>query len=202
MARDYKHIARERPPRRSPPPWVWLLAGLAIGLLVAFLVYLSKHEPATGSVIGTQTVSSVDRPPAPRSTHGKENAGARAEEPTSSTKPRFEFYTILPEMEMHVPEHEVTTQPHSETPKPTAPATGTTYILQVGSFKRLAEADRLKAKLALIGLQASIQSVSIDREDTWHRVRLGPYQDLQALNDARERLREYRMEAIVLKDRY
>jgi cell division protein FtsN len=72
-------------------------------------------------------------------------------------------------------------------------------VLQVGSFRDLSEADRQKATLALIGLEADIQTVSIDGEETWHRVRLGPYQSLDALNEARGRLYENHIDTIVYK---
>ena len=74
-------------------------------------------------------------------------------------------------------------------------------MLQVGSFRKLAEADRLKASLALIGLQADIQTVAINGGDRWHRVRLGPYASVQMLNETRAQLRAHRMEAIILKDK-
>jgi cell division protein FtsN len=74
-------------------------------------------------------------------------------------------------------------------------------MLQVGSFQRAGDAERLKASLALIGLQASVQRVTIDGEQTWHRVRLGPYTDPARLDAARARLREHDYQAMVLRIR-
>jgi cell division protein FtsN len=85
--------------------------------------------------------------------------------------------------------------PRAKEPAAKTPA----YVLQVGSFRRLEDADSLKAKLALIGLNAKIQSVPVNSEETWHRVRLGPYKDSSALQEARKRLQSNGMQAIVLK---
>ena len=73
--------------------------------------------------------------------------------------------------------------------------------MQVASFKTLEDADRLKASLALVGLVASIQTVSVNGEVTYFRVRVGPYTDVGRLNEARTRLREQNFEPLVLKVR-
>ncbi|NNJ93289.1 MAG: SPOR domain-containing protein, partial [Halobacteria archaeon] len=67
-----------------------------------------------------------------------------------------------------------------------------TYYLQVGSFKNSEQADRLKAELAIMGFETVIQKVTIDNNkstDTWHRVRVGPYSELEVLNSARRKLK-------------
>ncbi|MGD2112802.1 MAG: SPOR domain-containing protein, partial [Gammaproteobacteria bacterium] len=74
-----------------------------------------------------------------------------------------------------------------------------TYFLQVGSFRNGEQADRFKAELALLGLETSIQKVTIDNKATWHRVRVGPYSDLEALNRTRRTLRERGVESTLVK---
>ena len=74
-------------------------------------------------------------------------------------------------------------------------------MLQAGSFRKLGEADRLKAELALLGMQAKIQTVAIDGENKWHRVRLGPFTNVQALNEARSTLKSNGVAVMVLKIR-
>lgn len=207
MARDYKHIASSHARRRQSPPWVWLLAGLVIGLFIAFLVYLGGHEADNASAKPqppTDSGSAALQPPQ-KKTPGPVKEEIKQANQTEPSEPKFEFYTILPEMEIQVPEHEVTAPPR---PKPPGSSNNvvrstsrTGYVLQVGSFRRHQDADRLKAQLALIGLQADIQVVSLGAEDTWHRVRLGPYQDLRALDETRARLSEHNMQAIVLKEK-
>ena len=74
------------------------------------------------------------------------------------------------------------------------------YILQAGSFQRLEEADSLKASLALLGVEANIQTVTVDR-NTWHRVRVGPYDNLAKLKRVRGRLTRNQIDTVTLQER-
>ena len=56
------------------------------------------------------------------------------------------------------------------------------YWLQAGAFSEEKEADNLKAKIALTGLEAAVRPVSIPDKGTLYRVRLGPYQSLDDAN--------------------
>jgi len=112
-------------------------------------------------------------------------------------KPHFDFYTVLPEMEVVVPEEEVN-KPQQQTHQATS-SDRTNYLLQVGSFRKLADADRQKAKLALLGIEADIQRVTINGKESWHRVRSGPYQGKNQLNNARQRLKSNDIDAMVIK---
>jgi len=186
MPRDYKNRPRPQA-RKGAPGWAWLLVGLAIGLFVAFLVYLDGHQ-------GTQ------RPPPVASRSADRQAPTPKSEPEgkkSAPKPRFEFYTILPEMEVPVATEPLPRRVDKESKQPEE-AMGT-YLLQVASFKSHQEADRLKASLALLGMEARIQTVSIDGEQTWHRVRLGPFSSLSEANEVRRRLNANDLDAMVLK---
>jgi len=117
-------------------------------------------------------------------------------------KPHFEFYTMLPEMEVAVKEEfQLPAAADQATAEPAVEPLKGVYLLQVGSFRRHEDADALKASLALLGLEAAIQTVSINGEETWHRVRLGPFTERDALNNARARLAEHDLEAMVLKKR-
>jgi cell division protein FtsN len=189
MRRDYKHVRRPQERRRGAPGWLWALAGLSVGLLVALLVYLDGHRLPAPTPAPPAPPPSAERParPAP--------VPAPQEKPAAEARPRFEFYTILPEME------EPTTPPGKAGGAPAAPAksAGEAYLLQVGAFRTYEEADRLKASLALLGLEATIQSVSVDGKSTVHRVRVGPFSDMGKVNDARRRLREQSLESIVVK---
>lgn len=204
MARDYKHIAKDHARRKQSPPWAWLLAGLAIGLFVALLVYLGGHDAGNASLAPPKNNSSASAERTLKKSD-READVLKAEKPPEPAKPTFEFYTILPEMEVQVAEQEMTSSPSSKTPETKGTAARSTnhtaYVLQVGSFRRHQDADRLKAELALIGLQADIQVVSLGGEDTWHRVRLGPYKNLTILDEVRDRLREHNVQAIVLKEK-
>ena len=72
------------------------------------------------------------------------------------------------------------------------------YVLQAGSFQSFADADRRKAQLALLGMESQIQRVTIDERE-WHRVRLGPYDELNDVQRARRKLRKADIDALVLR---
>jgi cell division protein FtsN len=73
------------------------------------------------------------------------------------------------------------------------------FFLQVGSFQKAADADNLKAKLALTGLYASVQEVNIPEKGTMHRVRVGPFRDPDEMNRARALLAQNGVQASVIK---
>lgn len=184
MARDYKRRAPARKKKTTAPGWVWLLAGLTVGLFVAFLVYLNAQPPK-----GTANPPAQASKPAPA--EGRKEAAAK---PAPAPKPQatpekkslqYDFYTILPQFEVEMPEDK---NPPREKPV-VALATPGTYVLQVGSFKQARDAEARKAELALLGIVSSVQAVEVDAT-TYHRVRIGPLQDLEQLNRLRQTLRE------------
>lgn len=189
MARSSRQARRNRGAREQTPGWVWLITGLAIGLLVAFVVHLRGRAPSPGQPAAAPL--------------------ANAEQQAANTpKPRFEFYTILPEREVRVADHELRSSEKPQHPviaRPPAEVASETksasYVLQVGSFRKHQEADRLKAKLALLGLEAEIQTVRAARGENWHRVRLGPFSDRRTLQKTREQLRRNQLDALVMRDR-
>ena len=190
MARDYKHQVRRKPRRKPAPPWVWMLAGLGIGLLVALLIYL-KAGPDDAPVARV-----VEAPPMER-----EARGVKKEPPAPippPPRPRFDFYTTLPEMEVVVPEDEITGSRKEGVRQVDKPGT---YLLQAGSFRTHEQADRLKAQLALLGLETGIQTVSINDRETWHRVRVGPFRDLDELHKVRVQLKSHKVDAILIRVR-
>jgi len=183
MPRDYKHAKVKPAQSPSRPGWMWFIVGLMLGLFVALLVYVDG-----GRLIADYRASQSR----PAKTTAKET---QQKETPPRSKTRFEFYNLLPEMELAVPEAELVT-PRVSAAKP---GESTAYLLQVGSFRRLQDADRLKASLALLGLEAHVQVVAVNGQDKWHRVRLGPYSDLTQLRDVRHRLQENNLQAMVLK---
>lgn len=188
--------ANRRSTAASTPGWVWLLAGLALGLFVALLVYISGRAPAEkSSSVATTPAASV---PATTDTRAVRKTpmpdGTEAVAP-----PRFDFYTILPEMEVAVPLHETPGKRTGEALPPNDKSGS--YLLQAGSFRSFEEADRLKASLVLLGLEASIQTVTVNNKDTWHRVHIGPYKNLAEIDTVRARLKENKIDTMVLKIR-
>jgi cell division protein FtsN len=193
MARDYKHRAHNRRKKTGLSPWVGVISGLLIGLFVAFLVYIRMQAAPVQQVFVRETIPlPQEAAPAATARVAPQDSAAPAPPP----RPRFDFYTLLPEMEVVVPEQEITGKPEQGVPQVEQPGT---YFLQVGSFRNGEQADRFKAELALLGLETSIQKVTIDNKATWHRVRVGPYSDLEALNRTRRTLRERGVESTLVK---
>ncbi|MHB8534716.1 MAG: SPOR domain-containing protein [Sulfuricaulis sp.] len=166
--------------------WLLLLIGVGIGAVGVMLTQLLAHR-ADGRSGLTNFFSSLRRP-AP--------VVQKAPTPAKPPKPTFDFYTILPETESVLPPERLTAKSKPQKSKPEA---GVTYILQAGSFASYDEADQLKARLALTGMVAHIQKVIIEGKGTYHRVRLGPYERIEQLDSAAERLQKLGIRAIRLK---
>jgi cell division protein FtsN len=192
MSRDY---AKSQHKEHKPiPGWIWMLAGLAIGLFVALLVYIKDNT--TGKLVIPDTVSKVFQKQTD-TREVKKTEKTPPPEPTTSTKPKFDFYTILPELEVAIPEQELL----KSSDKPSEQKSSQQYMLQAGSFKKFEEADKLRARLILQGIEATIQKVKINDTDTWHRVRIGPLNSVKALNQTRLRLRNLGIASIVVKNK-
>ena len=190
----------------SVPGYIWLLSGLAIGLFVALLVYLGK-QPAEKSSF-TQAVTkelAKHKNQNSDSTQPASNATAKSEKP--AREPRFDFYTILPESEVFVPEpaahktdNKPSAQPGASPANDSAGASnGKQYLLQAGSFRNHSDADNLKANLALLGVTSSIQSVTLENNESWHRVRIGPFSDDKKLRDTLATLKSNNIHAMTME---
>ncbi len=190
--KDYKHRRKSAKKPKRARGWLWFMAGLLIGVVGTIFAEIQEYFSAEGVVQAVREATSSNRSEA--SAEGEaQKPGKKAE------RPRFEFYTLLPEMEVAVPEHELTGGGTAASRK--VENDDVTYVLQAGSFRQLAQADRLKAELALIGMPAKIQTVSIEGGSKWHRVRVGPFANLQALNEARSELQGNGLKVMVLKVR-
>ena len=170
-----------------------------------------------GGVIGF-VVSNVRKPPAPPvapvvKTEEKKPVKQNAVEPT------YDFYTLLPEMEVEVAPKKPAKAPATPT-KPVAEKTAAEllaealereaaelaaeqdpveYMLQVGSFRQMADADRYRAKLGLLGFESKIQVVTIDNKSTWHRVLVGPIRGRMKADRMKSRLKEANIDALLVR---
>ena len=132
-------------------------------------------------------VATEARPPATRP------APAESETPVEAPD-RFSFYNSLPQAE--VPIAEDGKSPSAGISLPPVVVAGT-YVVQAGAFPEFADADAVKARLALLGIVAEIQSAEADGR-RFHRVRIGPIDDLDKLNRLRARLRQNRIEFMLI----
>jgi cell division protein FtsN len=179
MARDYK----SRSSRRGDGSTGGFILGLGIGLIVAAGVYVYDRIAAHRN---------ADRPHAAAT----ERTQSREEDLADDKDSKFDFYDMLPKFEVVVPEKkEKGVGPEGGTAPIQRPGT---YVLQAGSYRNLTDADRVRAQLALQGIESKIQKVTVDN-DTWHRVRIGPVTDLGELNKLRKRLAEAEVDAIVVR---
>jgi len=183
MARDYKHRAEPKKPRKPAPSWVWLLAGFLLGVFTTGLVWLKAGSVARETAwIGTQ--------PAPASRAESPVHGRPKGAPGVKPNLEFDFYTMLPEMEVVVPDEELIPPPSpvNTADKPENKGAVDNYILQVASFRKTADADRLKAELAFLGYRARVQKADVAAGETWYRVRIGPFTGTDELQRARQKL--------------
>lgn len=177
MSRDYKPVpARSGNSGKGSP----FLSGLLLGLLLGVVLSAGVAIFVTG---GESPFVNKSEPPKTAVMSDEPQEPVNPEE--QSGRPRFDFYTILPGSESEVTEQEIR-QKEAEA-NPEAPATES-YFLQVGAFQTEQEADNMKAQLALLGLEAIVQTATIPEKGVWHRVRVGPFASLDQINRAREEL--------------
>jgi cell division protein FtsN len=190
--RDYKR-ARRGQFAFDFARWRDLGIGLAAGLCVAGVVYVSDHR-------------APEAPPAERpvprragsdaTLAGTDTAGgdAAAADAASPPEAKYDFYHMLPKFEVVVPEKERGTQvaPAAQIDRPGV------YFLQAGSYRDVNIAERKREQLGKLGIEATVQRVAVDA-DVWHRVRIGPIRDLAKLNRLRAQLRQSEFDALVIR---
>lgn len=184
-ARDYK---TRRGKSSGFPSWMGVLCGLALGLGVAGIVYIKDHRPDTQI---SKAVKTDRKKPHGNEPADAESADSAAEDPSKS----YAFYDMLPKFEVVVPEKEKDVRPDIKSVPETRRGT---YVLQAGSYKNFADADRVRAQLALQGVESKVQKVSVDN-DTWHRIRIGPISKLDELNRLRQILRKADVDVLVIR---
>lgn len=171
---------RNKPPQSEPKPWAWFIAGFFLGAFLMFMLYLGGILP---EVEGAKTTAETT----------EQTKTAKSSQDKPARKSHFDFYTLLPENEVmapDVPEYD---------PDDAARTSATRYMLQAGSFRRLTDADRLRARLILMGLNASIEKVSIANGEAWHRVQVGPFESRRDVKRAKAKLAGEGIESMVLK---
>jgi len=199
-----------------------LFLGLVVGMLIAFaLVWYLNKSPLPF----LDKFSRQDKPAAEEQQQSLPLPGRPGEK--VSDKPRFEFYQILPGCQEATPtapaastptqqqsaQPQAAPQPQAASQPPGAaqplppqgvaqpPAAGETYYLQAGAFQKAADADNLKAKLAMMGLETSLQEISVPDKGVMNRVRVGPFATAEEMNRARNQLAQNGVQATVVKIR-
>lgn len=194
---------------KAIPGWLWLVAGVGVGMLATSLIKLSDVPQPASQPVAVQQPKPTR--PVAKSAPAQQPKAEKPEPGRSET--RFDFYTLLPEREVIVPDQRdmkpapkpekatAATAPKStSTEPPAAAASGERYLLQAGSFRRETEADRRRAQILLLGLEARIEPVQANG-DTWYRVHAGPFVSQERVAQAREMLSGEGIETLLLKQR-
>jgi cell division protein FtsN len=200
--------SRYQAPAKTPiPGWVWMAIGLTVG---AFVVFLMKLEPGSGD--------DIKRVKAEAKAAKIAEANKTPPSPTAPVKPKYDFYTLLPESEVIVPNEAVPekTPPvvapstpvtpevaakidtaraqaalSGLTPPPAPPvakpAAVTTFFLQAGSFRKQADAEKVRAQIILLGQTSTVESGTV-KDETWYRVLVGPFSNREQLTIAQKQL--------------
>jgi cell division protein FtsN len=166
--------------------WLGLGLGLALGLAVAAVIYLKDRKldaPGAMDLLKPAKKHSRNDPP--------DTADATPERPAKN----YDFYDMLPKFEVVVPEKDK--EVRADVKGVQEPRRGT-YELQVGTYKKLADAERVRAQLGLQNIDAKIQKVTVG-EDSWNRIRIGPISDLAELNRMRALLRKADYQALIVR---
>ncbi|MEO6068223.1 MAG: SPOR domain-containing protein [Gemmatimonadales bacterium] len=196
MSKDYNGPTRGRSARRNGSSlFLGILVGLVLGLFVALGVawYINKIPNPFASRLSPPTPPGkieTTKPVAPKT--------AKPDDKSSSVeeKPRFDFYKILPGTEEATP-GKATQAPQKESTS----LVRETFFLQAGSFQNAADADNLKARLALLGIEASVEASTLPDKGVWHRVRIGPYTSVEELNRTRDTLKQNGVQTTLVKAR-
>lgn len=208
----------QAPAKKPVPGWIWLACGLVVG---GFFMFLFSLEPGRDEVRrdkGEQTAKTSKPEPKPQ-----------ANEPT---RPKYDFYTLLPESEVILPQALEETPPPTPAPeqKPVTPEEAakidaaraeaalkgevpppppqviasapvtTQFFLQAGSFRRREDADALRAQIILLGQNVRVETGKV-REETWHRVLVGPYATREQLAGAQKSLAASGFSNLLLQQR-
>ena len=213
---------------------LWFAAGLGLGLLALLPIYLLSGDDETAEKGSAREPASEVRPEpsAPEEAPAEEEEGPaddgkakEAKEPAAEsrapgesgdeaeTEQGYRFYTLLPEMEVEVPEPGPEKRQGAQSQTEAEPAAGRPapqdglpeasesgrFLVQVAAFRKRQPAEKLKARLALNGLQSRVVSADLGDKGTWHRVRLGPYPGRADAERVRDRLETEGMQGMILR---
>ncbi|MBK5943614.1 MULTISPECIES: SPOR domain-containing protein [Halorhodospira] len=180
-----------RTERRAVPGFVWLLLGGVLGAVALLFVQYQQ---------GREDAAPVD--PAAEVEPEPEEAPTADEDERS-----YDFYELLMQDEVTVPEEDLGRADERRTEDEEEEAIsraatfeeGRSYLLQAGSFRRHDDAESMRATLALVGLPAQIHTVELDEGEEWHRVRVGPFDDSDRLEEARTRMEDNDIQPLMLR---
>ena len=195
MSRDYKATNRKSGSKGGTGTLlIGILIGLVMGLGIALAVawHINKMPTPFLSRAVPPSKSEPQKGIVPEIVKGDDKSGK-----TQDGKPRFDFYRILPGAEEPVTEQQLKDAQR----RPSTSQAKEAFFLQAGAFQNAPDADNLKARLALLGVEATIQTAALPDKGTWYRVRVGPYTVIDDLDRARNILKQNGIETTLVKVR-
>jgi len=224
MPKDYKDAPAARAASRlSHPLLLGVIIGLLLGIVISLAValwlnrlsnpFLQKNRPEALPRVGAMQPPAADEATKPGPAPAPSASATAPNKPaTKAERPRFEFYQILPGEKEAAP-GSTRTPPAAPAPAPKVaetprlgsspaspkPHSGDNYWLQAGAFSDEKEADNLRAKIALTGLEASVHAVSTPAKGKLYRVRLGPYQSVDDANRIKAALSQNGVPAAIIR---
>jgi cell division protein FtsN len=184
-SRDYKSSQRRAVDLRR---WREFGYGLLGGLVLASAAFVYVG----GKAHRGQEIADAPRPEPRRAAAADPDAGGAG----GKTSEKYDFYEMLPNFEVVVPEKD-------KDVRRDLPAAGKverpgTYMLQAGSYRNDADAERVRKQLSMQGIDAKVQRVAVD-SDVWLRVRVGPIRNLDELNKVRHQLQAADLDALLIR---
>lgn len=218
MPRDYKNSTQRKKAKKPSIDW-WDGLLIISFVVIATLFGASFLNPtATESTLSVENLLSTNNISEPKAAELaakkqlanksiqelaakaqskiKQKIEIPAKQDEAPKEPRFDFYTILPALEVIVPEHEIKTrirEEHIGTLKHNGK-----YIMQAGSFREFSEAKRLKDRLISMGVESRIEKAQVG-EVIWNRIKIGPYSGMNTVMAIKTRLRNSGIDTLVLE---
>ena len=196
MSRDYKSPSKSNSRKKGSNLFLGLFLGYVLGLVSAIGVWMYIHQAPSPFIqnkkpeVSTKIKTSKNANVALKENLISDNNQSQTK--NKNKKTRFEFYEMLPGNEEPVTEIEL--QKAAE-----QPLLKDKYYLQVGSFKDTEDAENLKAKIAMLGMEAYVQSADLSEKGMWHRVRVGPFTKIDAIKKMRSSLLQSGIKANLIK---
>jgi cell division protein FtsN len=190
MSRDYKSPSKSASGKKGSTLLLGLFIGYVLGLVSAIGVWMYIHQAPSPFIQNEKPEVSTK---IKTSKNGKQISDSNdSQTEDTNEKPRFEFYNMLPGNEEPVTEKQFKKAAKQ-------PSLKDKYYLQAGSFQDTADAENLKAKIAMLGMEAYVQSADLSEKGMWHRVRVGPFTKIDAINKARSSLLQSGIKANLIK---
>ena len=223
MPKDYKNRIQHKKPQRKKTKKTRLnkIDGL---LIISFIIittlftafFLSKNfsnpitnldrllptknvgEPKNAEVIAKEQLQkkSIQTLAAKAQAKIKQKTNQPTKQDKTPEEPRFDFYTILPKLEVVIPEHEIKTRIREQDID--SLKKGGQYIMQAGSFRDFLEAKKLQDKLMAMGVESRIEQAKVG-DIIWNRIKMGPFLGLDLLMATKTRLRNNGIDVLVLE---